>query len=97
MKPFDGIKKLSLYHFQSCPFCASTRSVIKKTGLSIEHRDIQKNQSHWADLVENGGKSQVPALRIEREFEPTQWMYESGDINEFLTLYAQEIQHKKTA
>lgn len=88
MKNFNDITKLSLYHYESCPYCAATRNVIDKVGVEVEQRDVLLNPHHRTDLIKGGGKAQVPALRIEREFEQSQWLYESGDINEFLYLYA---------
>ncbi|WP_293264759.1 glutaredoxin [Neptunomonas sp.] len=86
----ENIKSLSLYHYQSCPFCAATRKVIQQTGVEIEQRDVQRQPQHRAALIKGGGKPQVPCLLIEKENGKHLWLYESSDINHFLRGYAQQ-------
>lgn len=88
----NNIKALSLYHFQSCPFCAATREVIKQTRLNIEHRDIRLQQQHRSALISGGGKPQVPCLRIEKEDGKHMWLYESADIIHFLRRYDAQLE-----
>lgn len=76
--------KLALYHFTTCPFCIRTRSAIKRLGLAIEQRDINAEPRYREELRAGGGKTQVPALRIEHDDGRVEWMYESGDINRYL-------------
>jgi len=77
-------KSLALYHYDGCPFCAMTRQAIKKLGVNVEQRNIQQNNQHRSDLIQGGGKKQVPCLRIEHTSGETQWLYESTDIVNFL-------------
>jgi glutaredoxin 2 len=79
------IKSMALYHYDGCPYCAMTRRAIKELGADIEHRNIQLDNQHKQDLIQGGGKKQVPCLRIELANGGTQWMYESGDIIQFLS------------
>lgn len=51
--------------------------------LPLEYRDARPNDEHRRELKEEGGKVQVPCLRIETD-DGTEWMYESDDIIEFL-------------
>ena len=75
---------MALYQFQLCPFCVRTRRTIRKLGLNIETRDA-RNDPVWHDeLIEQGGKYQVPCLRITKEDGSVAWMYESKDINSYL-------------
>ena len=76
--------KLTLYHFDSCPYCAKTRNTIKALGLNIELKDIKKNHQNRTDLHLEGKKIQVPCLRIEEPSGNTTWLYESDDIIDFL-------------
>lgn len=78
------LKKLSVYQFKGCPFCVKTRRAMHLFNLPIELRDAK--QSPWRkELMENGGKLQVPCLRIDREDgTPSEWMYESSDIIRYL-------------
>jgi len=41
--------------------------------------------THRDNLIDGGGKSQVPCLRIESEDGAVQWMYESRDIINYLS------------
>lgn len=70
---------LSLYQFQTCPFCVKTRIHIKRLGLNIALRDAQYNPQRRAELLLGGGKVQVPCLRIESD-EGDVWMFESDRI-----------------
>ena len=75
---------LALYQFHACPFCIITRRTMRRLGLNIELRDAQ-NDPQWAqELVEQGGKRQVPCLRISNEDGKVEWMYESKDIMHYL-------------
>lgn len=85
-----NISALSLYHYQSCPFCAATRQVIKQTGLNVEQRDVQRQLQHRSALIDGGGKPQVPCLRIEKDNGQHEWLYESADIIHFLRRYAEQ-------
>ena len=74
---------LSLYQFQSCPFCVKVRRQIHKLNVPIELRDAKNNEQFRNELAENGGRIKVPCLRIQ-ENNDVQWMYESNDINAYL-------------
>jgi len=76
--------KLSLYHYQACPFCAITREAIKHIDLNIVQRDVLKEPNYRSELIRGGGKPQVPCLQIEKENGTTQWLYESRDIIQYL-------------
>ena len=75
---------LSLYHYDSCPFCMRVRQVIQHLGLEIELRNIQTDPDHRSALLEGGGKTTVPCLRIESPGGDVRWMYESSDIADYL-------------
>lgn len=87
MSNFKNVKDLSLYHFHTCPFCAYTRRAIDTMGLDIELKDINQNRQFRQELVSGGGSPQVPCLRIETKDGGTQWLYESGDIVQYLNKY----------
>jgi len=77
---FDG---LSLYQFRACPFCVKTRRAIHVLGVDVELRDINKEIKHREELQQGGGRVKVPCLRIE-DNNGVSWMYESGEIIEYL-------------
>ena len=80
----EQCKKLSLYQYHACPFCVKTRRTLQRLNLPIELRDALNN-STWRQQLENeGGKTQVPCLRIEKEDGSIQWLYESNEINHYL-------------
>lgn len=74
---------LSLYQYNYCPFCITTKRAIKRLNIDIEIRDTQKEPKYRQELIAEGGMSQVPCLRIE-ENGSVEWMYESGDIIKYL-------------
>jgi glutaredoxin len=77
-------EKMALYHFQMCPFCVKTRRQIRRLALNIENRDA-RNDAQWnQELIKDGGKYQVPCLKITTADGSVQWMYESDEINSYL-------------
>ena len=85
-----NVKSLSLYHFESCPFCSVTRKTITENNLNVELRDIQLDTEYLDDLIIYGGKAQVPCLLIEKENGSSEWLFESSDIIEYLNSYADQ-------
>lgn len=76
-------EQFSLYQLNACPFCVKVRRAIKRQNLSIEIRDIKKD-NHLGELIDNGGKRTVPCLRIDKGDGTSQWMYESKAIVAYL-------------
>jgi len=74
--------KLSLYYSPWCPFCIRVLGVLKKMSVDVDLRDTGTRE-HSSALKKGGGKTQVPCLLIE-ETGQEQWLYESGDIIQFL-------------
>ncbi len=79
----EAARELALYQFHACPFCVKTRRAVHRLNVPIEYRDAQHDPVHRQTLLEQGGKIQVPCLRIERDGETT-WMYESSAIIAYL-------------
>ena len=75
---------LSLYEFKACPFCVKVRWAMCRLGLTIRLYDAKKQGRHRKTLLEQGGKVQVPCLRIKTP-EGTKWLYESKAIISYLT------------
>jgi len=73
-----------LYHFQQCPFCVKTRRQIHRLALNIENRDARNDPKWNQELITDGGKYQVPCLKITADDGSVQWMYESSNINQYL-------------
>ncbi|WJN57216.1 glutaredoxin domain-containing protein [Pseudomonas sp. SO81] len=74
---------LALYQFHACPFCVKTRRTLHRLNVPMVLRDAKKNAVHRQELLEQGGKLQVPCLRIE-ESGGVRWLYESKAIGAYL-------------
>lgn len=72
---------LTLYYLPSCPFCQRVLQVTENLGISLELRDISDNKTFASELLEKGGKTQVPYLV---DAERGVAMYESSDIIDYL-------------
>jgi glutaredoxin len=79
----EKTKQLALYQFYACPFCIRIRRTIHRLNVPIEIRDAQNDKNHRHALLTQGGKLQVPCLTI-NENGKTRWLFESGDIIEYL-------------
>ncbi|MEJ2576697.1 MAG: glutathione S-transferase N-terminal domain-containing protein [Gammaproteobacteria bacterium] len=77
-------RALAVYQYEACPFCVKTRRAITRLGLNIEYRDARKHPAYREELVKQGGKEQVPCLRIAHDAAPPTWLYESEDIIRYL-------------
>ena len=75
---------MALYEYRACPFCMITRRALYRLSLRIELRDALNNKQYRQELLEQGGKNQVPCLRITNDNGADTWMYESADIISFL-------------
>lgn len=87
----DETRSMALYQFQMCPFCVKTRRQIRRLALDIEKRDARNDQRWNQELINDGGKYQVPCLKITAEDGTVEWMYESDQINQFLNARFAEI------
>lgn len=71
---------LKLYVKTGCPYCASVLKKLEEDNISFEELNINKEEI-LIDLLQKGGKKQVPFLVDE---EKDRIMYESGDIIDYL-------------
>lgn len=72
---------LVLFYFASCPFCQKVLSFCDENQIKLELSDIQKDPKAKQELIELGGKKQVPALKIGDKI-----LYESDAIIEYLSM-----------
>jgi len=77
-------QNMALYQFRQCPFCVRTRRQIRRLGLNIEQRDARNDPQWNQELVNEGGKYQVPCLKISDADGSVKWIYESKKINQYL-------------
>lgn len=78
----DATKNMTIYEYKACPFCVKVRRSLRRQGLNIVTLDA-KQEPHKNTLLTEGGKLQVPCLKIEDAGQTT-WMYESSEIIGFL-------------
>jgi glutaredoxin len=79
----DATRGMALYQYFACPFCIKTRRTLHRLNLPIELRDAQNDPVHRAALHQEGGRIQVPCLRIDAA-DGSRWLYESNDIIRYL-------------
>jgi glutaredoxin len=77
-------RDLALYQFRTCPFCIKVRQEMRRLSLAIELRDAQHDTDHRQALLQGGGKTAVPCLRIRDDQGNSRWLYESGEIIAYL-------------
>jgi len=82
----EGYEGLSLYYRGSCPFCRYVSAYLKSKSIVIDSKNITDDKSAFNELVNQGGKRQVPCLRI-TDGSKTRWLYESTDIITFFEKY----------
>lgn len=75
---------MALYEFRTCPFCMKVRKVVHGKSLKIEIRDARRNKAWGEELKKEGGKWQVPCLKITDSDGSVTWLYESNDIISYL-------------
>ncbi|MFK5984150.1 MAG: glutathione S-transferase N-terminal domain-containing protein [Pseudomonadota bacterium] len=76
---------LTLYQYPSCPFCIKVRRHIKRLSLNIKMLNAQHDGEERSELLAQGGKTQVPCLRIKHSDKaPIEWLYESDAIISYL-------------
>ena len=68
---------LQIYVRDGCPYCAMVESKVEELGLEVDYKNIGADHSIAQELVDKGGKRQVPYL-IDDEQGVS--MYESMDI-----------------
>ncbi len=79
----QALDGLALYQYFACPFCIKTRRALHRLNLPVELRDAQHDPVHRGTLEREGGRIQVPCLRIDSA-EGTQWLFESDEIIRYL-------------
>ena len=70
---------LTLYQFPTCPYCQKVLRFMAEHALDIPRKDTRQDPDARAELIQLGGKSQVPALAIDGAI-----LYESDAIIDWL-------------
>ncbi|EGC84206.1 glutaredoxin family protein [Anaerococcus hydrogenalis] len=62
-----------------CPHCRKVENFLDENDIKIDIVNINEDRDAMMELIQKGGKRQVPCL-----FHDGEYMYESNDIIEFL-------------
>jgi glutaredoxin len=84
---------LTLYTRATCPFCQKVEDLITEMNLTVERKDISKNDAFREELLAKGGKQQVPYLV---DSDKGVAMYESDDIMDFLEINYSSVGEQAT-
>jgi len=74
---------LALYYSKYCFFCQKVLMFLRGKDRDLDLRSTSDRENAQA-LIQGGGKTQVPCLRIEQSDGSVEWMYESNDIIRYL-------------
>ena len=77
-------KSLTLYQYQTCPFCIKVRQEMSRLSLNIQRIDAQHEGADRQALLKGGGQTKVPCLKITDKAGKTQWLYDSEKIIAYL-------------
>lgn len=72
---------LLLYTGTTCPFCRTVEAFLNDRGIEYEARNVHENDEYLSELIETGGKRQIPFLT---DTEQGVSMYESQDIIQYV-------------
>lgn len=73
------MKDYKLFVGTICPYCRKVENFMEENNIEIEIVNIEDDREAMNELIEKGGKRQVPCLYHDGEY-----MYESDDIIKFL-------------
>lgn len=73
------MKDYKLFVGTICPYCRKVENFMEENNIEIEIVNIEEDREAMNELIEKGGKRQVPCLYHDGEY-----MYESDDIIKFL-------------
>jgi glutaredoxin len=77
-------QSLTLYQFNTCPFCIKVRQEMRRLSLPIEKRDAQHDSAHRDALLQGSGATKVPCLKITEANGQTRWLQDSNAIVAYL-------------
>ncbi|MBY0411482.1 MAG: glutathione S-transferase N-terminal domain-containing protein [Burkholderiaceae bacterium] len=77
-------ESLTLYQYKTCPFCIKVRQEMSRLSLNIRRIDAQHEGPDRRALLEDGGQTKVPCLKITDSTGKSQWLYDSEKIKAYL-------------
>ena len=73
------MKDYKLFVGTVCPFCRKVENFMEEENIELDIININEDRDAMMELIEKGGKRQVPCLYHDGEY-----LYESDDIIAFL-------------
>lgn len=73
------MKSYKLFVGDFCPYCKRVEQFLETNDINIETVNINKQRDQMKELIEKGGKRQIPCLLRDGEY-----IYESLDIIDIL-------------
>lgn len=81
---------LVLYYRDDCPYCWNVLSHLSDQHRTLPVKEINESTEAASELVQGGGKRQVPCLRIrENNGNKVTWLYQSTEIIKYLDEHPQ--------
>ena len=77
-------RDLALYQFKTCPFCIKVRQEMRRLSLNVEQLDAQHEGPARTALLQGGGQTKVPCLKITDASGTSRWIYDSEKIIGYL-------------
>ncbi len=77
-------QSMTLYQFNTCPFCIKVRQEMRRLSLPIEKRDAQHNAANRDELLQGSGATKVPCLKISQANGEVRWLQDSNAIVAYL-------------
>ncbi|MEY8205060.1 MAG: glutathione S-transferase N-terminal domain-containing protein [Bermanella sp.] len=74
----------ALYYYDQCPFCQLVLRGLEKISAPVELKNTLTTPVNRQELMQGGGRTTVPCLRISQPDGQVHWMYESSDIARYL-------------
>ncbi|WP_370293971.1 glutaredoxin family protein [Thalassolituus sp.] len=76
-------RRMHLYFCPECPSSISIKRYCERFGLHVVQKDVQRVNAYRNELVNGGGESRVPCLRVDGT-EGESWVYSPDEILEFI-------------
>lgn len=73
------MKNMKLFVGTMCKYCKKVENFLEENNIKLPIVNIQENSDALTELIEKGGKRQVPCL-----YHDGNYLYESDDIIDFL-------------
>ena len=67
--------QITLFYKPTCPYCLKVLHYLKQNNITVPLKDVSAEERTKQELIQIGGKSQVPCLVIDGKA-----LYESDDI-----------------